>query len=388
MDRDLETQRQAAVRRYFAGEGVSSIATSLGRSVKWVRKWVERFVEGETTWFEEHTRQPKHFPRRCSREMEVLVIATRERLVHEGVHCGAEAIAWELESLGVKSVPSVRSIKRMIQRHQLVRRRSGPYEPKGKTYPIPLPRAGWVHQSDFVGPRYGRTALRFYSLNTIDVSSGRCAVQPLLQRDAQSTIDALWASWGRLGLPGIQQLDNDSVFYGSVRHPRGLGAVLRLCLWNDIEPWFIPPAEPWRNGVVEKFNDVYNQRFLRAVEVDGVDTLWRESLRFEERHNSRYRYSKLNGQTPLAALQASGRTLRFPIQENAPRHPLPKPESGRYHLIRFVRADGELDVFGEKFRAPAQAHHEYVRLTIDVARQRMGVYLSDQLLDEHVYTLR
>jgi transposase InsO family protein len=40
-----------------------------------------------------------------------------------------------------------------------------------------------------------------------------------------------------------------------------MGPLIRLCLHHGVEPWFIPVSEPWRNGVVEKFNDHYQVRF-------------------------------------------------------------------------------------------------------------------------------
>ena len=94
-------------------------------------------------------------------------------------------------------------------------------------------------------------------------------------------------------------------------------------------------AEPWRNGVVEKFNDHYRGGFLRRVLMQGAEDLYRESLVFEAKHNTRYRYTKLQGRTPQMAL---GRAqIRLPESPTAPKHPLPKPESGRYHLVRFIR---------------------------------------------------
>jgi putative transposase len=389
VDRNLEEERQQAVTRYFAGEGVGSIAAALGRSAKWVRKWVERSVTGELDWFREDSRKPKRVAGRSSPLLEDLIVALRLELEAEGLFCGAEALLWELENRGVENLPTARTVARILSRRGANRRRTGGYERKGKRYPAPDSKSlSRVHQSDFVGPRYGSRPLRFYSLNTVELFTGRCAVQPMLQRDAQSTVDAVWATWHRLGVPRIQQLDNESVFYGSVRHPRGMGAVIRLCLLHDVEPWFIPLAEPWRNGVVEKFNDFFQKKFLRAVTLDSSHTLMRESQRFEERHNSRNRYSKLNGRTPLEALRASELSLRFPPALEAPPHPLPRPESGRYHLVRFVRSDGVLDVFGERFQAPPAAHYEYVRMTVDVGRERLGVYVDDTLLDEHVYPLR
>jgi hypothetical protein len=152
--------------------------------------------------------------------------------------------------------------------------------------------------------------------------------------------------------------------------------------------WFIPPGEPWRNGVVEKFNDHWEDKFLRRVDMFSLADLLHESLRFEARHNSRYRYSKLGGKTPKQAFETCGAQLRFPPTQQAPRHPLAKPEHGRYHLVRFVRSDGLLDVFGETFMAPPEAMYEYVRLTIDVADQRLLVFLDGSLIDEHEYRFR
>jgi|GEM_PF-1834214 len=88
------------------------------------------------------------------------------------------------------------------------------------------------------------------------------------------------------------------------------------------------------------------------------------------------------------ALEVSRVALRFPPEQKAPRYPLPKPESGRYHLVRFVRSEGWLDVFGEMFPAPPEAIYEYVRLTIDVESQRLGVFLDDKQIDEFNYQLR
>jgi hypothetical protein len=65
-----------------------------------------------------------------------------------------------------------------------------------------------------------------------------------------------------------------------------------------------------------------------------------------------------------------------------PHHPLPKPTRGRYHLVRFIRSDRQLDVFGERFRTPPEATYEYVRATIDVARQTLCVYLDSALIDD------
>ncbi len=313
----------------------------------------------------------------------------RLHLYNQGLFCGAQAISWELETMQVLPLPSLRTISRIVQREGLTHRRTGRYEPKGKRYPqLSGQQANDVHQSDYVGPCYLSGPLRFYSMNSVDLATGRCAVTPVLNKAAQSAIDAIWSNWWRLGIPKNQQVDNELVFYGSHRHPRGMGCLIRLCLANGVEPWFIPMAEPWRNGVVEKFNDHYRGGFLRRVVMSGIDDLERESLLFEQKHNTRYRYTKLRGRTPQMALVQQQQQLRLPASPKAPQHPLPKPENGCYHLVRFIRSNAVLDIFGEKFRVPPEAVYEYLIATIDVAAQKLRVTMNEVVIDEHDYQLR
>jgi len=312
----------------------------------------------------------------------------RLELYNKGFFCGAQAISWELEDLGIRPLPSLSTINRILRRHDLTNRRTGRYEPKGKNYPALVgTRVNRVHQADFIGPCYLSGPIRFYSLNSIDLATGRCALEPLTERSSQRTIDAFWAIWRRLGLPGHLQVDNEMVFYGSPTHPRGMGSLIRLRLRYGIELWFIPPSEPWRNGVVEKFNHHYRQKFLAKVDMADKNALCQQSQLFELKHNRRYRYSKLSGQTPLDALAVSSATLRFPNENRAPRYPLDKPETGKYHVVRFIRSDGRLDVFGEKFRVPPEAIYEYVIATIEVKEQKLKLYLDKLQIDEIDYKL-
>lgn len=389
MEDAVEEERKRAIERHRQGESISSICHSLHRSRVWFHRWWGRFAAGAPEWYRERSRRPSSTPHRTSRETETTVRLIRRELDENAEFHGAQAIRWEMDARQLHPLPSIRTINRILQRLDLGSRRNGPYRPKGKKYPqLMAGRPGEVHQTDFVGPCYLRGGLRFYGLNSVDLATGRCATEPTLSRDAQASLNAFWGSWTRLGMPRHQQVDNEMVFYGSRRHPRGMGPLIRLCLLHEIDVWFIPMREPWRNGVVEKFNHHWDQKFFRRIELSSETDLSPQSLLFEERHNARYRYSKLNGKTPLEALKASGEKLRFPPQATAPSHPLPKPESGRYHLIRFVRSDSVLDVFGEKFRAPPECVYEYVRLTVDVARQRLQVFLDHQAVDEHLYLMR
>jgi len=389
MKKKQQSDREHAIKSYLKGESVTAIARKLGHGRPWVYKWIERYqASGEANhWQVDQTRRPHSNPRQLPGEVVEAVKLARLHLYNQGLFCGAQAISWELEALQESPLPSLRTISRIISREGLTHRRTGRYEPKGKRYPaLKCQLANEVHQSDYVGPCYLSGPLRFYSMNSVDLATGRCAVTPVFNKAAQSAIDAIWSNWWRLGIPKHQQVDNELVFYGSHRHPHGMGCLIRLCLAQGVELWFIPMAEPWRNGVVEKFNDHYRGGFLRRVIMRGAEDLCRESLVFEAKHNTRYRYTKLQGRTPQIALGRAA--IRLPESPTAPRHPLPKPERGRYHLVRFIRGDAVLDVFGEKFRVPPEVVYEYVIATIDVARQKLSITLNEVIVDEHDYWLR
>lgn len=389
MKKKQERDRELAVNSFLKGESISAIAKKLGYSRSWVYKWIERYQANQEHWQEDQNRTPHSNSRQLPEAVTEAVKLVRLHLYNQGLFCGAQAISWELEELQVSPLPSLRTINRIVQREGLTHRRTGRYEPKGKRYPqLSGQAANEVHQSDYVGPCYLSGPLRFYSINSVDIATGRCALTPVLNKTAQSAIDAIWANWWRLGVPKHQQVDNEMVFYGSQNHPRGMGCLIRLCLANGVEPWFIPLGEPWRNGVVEKFNDHYRGGFLRRVTMKGIDELRRESLAFEQKHNTRYRYTKLQGRTPQMALVQQQQQIRLPISAMPPQHPLPKPESGRYHLVRFIRSDGLLDIFSEKFRLPPEAAYEYVIATIDVAREKITVTKDQVVIEEHAYSLR
>jgi putative transposase len=307
---------------------------------------------------------------------------------NQNLFCGAQAIHWEMEDLGVTPLPSIRTINRILSRHSLTHRRTGHYEAKGTTYPaLPSVRANQTHQADLVGPCYLKGPVRFYSLNVIDTATVRCGVYPTCTKSSQSLIDGFWAIWRRMGMPKNNQVDNMS-FFGSPTHPRGMGPLIRLCLHQGIEPWFIPMSEPWRNGMVENFNDRYQQMFLQKNILYTEDELRSGSLAFEQRHNSKYRYSKLNGKTPIKVLADSKVELRFPKESEAPKHPLKKPETGRYHVVRLIRSNLKLNVFGDVFPVPPELKYEYVIATINVKEQKLKLFLDKIQVEEIKYKLR
>ena len=87
-------------------------------------------------------------------------------------------------------------------------------------------------------------------------------------------------------------------------------------------------------------------------------------------------------------MAASGATLTFPKENTPPVHPLPKPEEGRYHLVRLIRSKLQIDIFGETFAVAPELQYEYVVATIDVKEQRLKLAHKNVQVDEFNYKLR
>jgi transposase InsO family protein len=389
MEEESKQHRILAVQRFKNGESPESICTSLGKSKFWLYKWVKRHNEEEASWCDDLSRRPLSTPNRTPAEIEEIVKMVRLNLYNQDLFCGAQAILWEMEDLGAKPLPSLRTINRILVKNELTHRRTGKYEAKGTLYPVlPSTCPNQTHQADLVGPCYLKGPVRFYSLNIVDTATVRCGLHPSLSKSGQMILDGFWGAWKRMGIPERVQVDNAMSFFGSPTHPRGMGPLIRLCLHNGVEPWFIPMAEPWRNGMIEKFNDRYQQRFLGKVVLASMEELQSGSLAFEQRHNSKYRYSKIKGDTPLKALAASNAKLRFPTIDDPPKYRQKKPEIGKYHVVRLIRSDLKLNVFGECFSVPPETMLEYVVATIDVKEQKLKLFLDKKQVEEFDYKLR
>ena len=388
MKRNLESERSYAVDCYLNGEPLDKICKEIKRSKSWLLKWIKRYDPEDQSWNSSKPKKPLSCPLKISSEMEEIVKIIRLNLYNKGIFCGAQAILWELEDMNLDSIPSIRTINRILKRNDLTHRRTGRYIPKGKKYPaLTARKPNDIHQADIVGPCYLKGSFRFYSLNVVDLFTGRCAIEPLSNCCSESMLAAFWSIWLRLGIPENVQVDNELTFYGSNRYPRGMGFLIRLCLNNNVNPWFIPQREPWRNGVIEHFNDLYRQKFIDVVSMKDFNDLCKGSLAFENRHNINYRYSKLKGKTPMQVLLNSKYDLKLPKNKEYPKHPLKKPNKGHYNIIRFIRHDLNLNIFSEKFPIPSDYMYEYVIATVYVKEQKLKVFHENIQVEEFEYKI-
>lgn len=382
-----EYQRRIdAVKRYLSGEKASTIYKPLGKPKQWLWFWLNRYNPKDENWYKDKPKSNKVVHNKTDSETEQLICNIRQRLIKTKYsQIGALPIQWELKKLNVQRITPVRTINNILKRNNLVKEPEI-YEKRNKLYPkIKVALPDIVHQLDLVGPRYigkGKDN-KFFSSNLIDVFSNAAKIKPYKGKRDIFVTDFLVYAWQMLGIPKYLQLDNELSFKGSNRYPRTFGDVIKLCLYLGVEPIFVPEAEPWRQGVIEKFNDVYDKTFFRRQHFNNFEHLSKESYVFENFHNQNHRYGKLKGKTPWVVHTSVTRKV-LPKSFNLHKRYIPFKE-GRVSFIRLTDEKGNARFFTETFKVDKDLPNEYVKGTIFTKLNLLKFYYDDRIIKMYEY---
>lgn len=255
-------KRKKAIELFQSGEKASKICLQLNKSRKWFYKWKNRFLKSPLgEWYKDESKAPKHLPNKRTKVLEDQILAIRRKLEKEKyAQTGAISIQYEFFRQG-KEAPAVWTINRVLKDHGLVRKKPPGY--KSKNLPYPGNNYISVHQMDFVGPRYIKDFGRVYSLNIIDIETHYIHINPVAGKNVKYIIRSVVRFWEEYGFPDYLQMDNELSFRGSNIHPKSFGKLIRFALSQGVGVIFIPVSEPWRNGIIEKFNDKFDKYFYR-----------------------------------------------------------------------------------------------------------------------------
>ncbi len=203
----------------------------------------------------------------------------------------------------------------------------------------------------------GRTGFQsFFSI--MDVDTHYVRIYPIKNKSAKNIVPCLIDFWSDYQLPDFLQMDNELSFRGSNKHPRSLGLLLKVALSNGITPVFIPPAEPWRNGVIEKFNDNVQKRFYAANIFSDFEQMKNEAIRFSDFHNRNHRYSCIGYKTPEQVIETLEKRFRLSAQWDMNAGIL--IEEGALIFIRFIRSDCKLRILDSVFTVDEELKYSYV----------------------------
>ena len=373
-----EILRREAIRLHLQGVSINSICEQTGRSRQWVYKWLKKYEQSsEIQWYKSDSTAPKKITVKTEASMEHNIVEIRRRLSSQAYsQKGAIAILYEFERLGI-TPPSVATINRILKRNNLMEKLEIK-RLKSTEYPDYFIN---VQQMDLIGPRYLKGGFRFYFYNVIDTENHFAGVYPIPDKTAESIVPRVIDFWKNYRTPDFLQMDNELSFRGSNRHPRGLGLLMRVVLSNGVRPIFIPPAEPWRNGIVEKFNDSVQKYFYNTQTFVSLEDLQAKAKAFTLFHNENHGYSSQSNRTPK---QMCGNIAR----KSSPSSDTDLTErifveEGRLIFIRFIRSDLKLYLLNETF--PVKPCLKYSYVVAEIILEKYVLIVKQNTTVHHIF---
>ncbi len=380
MDTDPTEQalRREAIHRHVQGERRRDICAALKRSPRWFDKWWAEYRRDPQTDFADRSRAPHISPQAMPPPVAQAVVLIRHMLeaaqtpeTKYGL-IGKGAIRGELERLEIEPLPSLATIQRILAHEGLTHPVGA-----GSTsayYPWPVAwEVNAIHASDIITRHvYGGEEIE--NFHTIDLYSHAVYLTQHTDKSSATMGAHLRKTWANLGLPFLQQLDNEAAFCGGHTHRRVIGQVVRLCLFCGIEPFFTPVYEAKRNYQIETFHSLWDKGFWSREDFANLAHVQAETPTFLRWYHTRYQPPCLNGRTPaqmrrsvpLRRLTADRRGLipvgRLPIT------------AGRIHLMRKVDGAGNIALLNETWSVGEKWLGEYVRATINIAQQMLTIW--------------
>ncbi len=370
--------RKLAVTRCLSGESPKQVAQSLKRTKQWVYKWLRRYRSGNEDWYLSKPKTPKTVYRKIAPSIEAKILEIRKTLSEtKYAQIGAISIQYEFLRLGIEP-PQIWTINRVLKKHGVIKQ-SKKRISKNIDYPELFIS---THQMDLVGPRYLSGGLRFYVLNIIDIETRTVHVHPIPDKRAISILEGILTFWKTFGIPDALQMDNELAFRGSNRYPRNLGIILRFVLSQGVVPVFIPIKEPWRNGIIEKFNDKFDKMFYRVQKFNDFEHLKVAAKEFEEFHNQNHRYSSQANKTPEEMLKEIIKP--FKLVKNYKFDSDYIPDTGSIIFIRFVRSNLQINVFNTIFKVKKELMYTYV--TAHIILEHHCLLVKQDNIVHHIFT--
>ena len=288
-------------------------------------------------------------------------------------------------------MPPVRTIHAWLQRAGLIPVKA-PEEVErhpSKPYPQPLrEQVNDLQQLDLKGPFYlSDSSQKYYLLALRNFARKRVALSVAKDYKATTVAAFLVQAWQWIGMPQVLQVDNALELRGSNRYPRSFGKVVRICLDLGVEPCFVPPKEPWRNGFIENCNGLVGRLLLKQQTIANFAKLQHCVLEFKEAINTSNRMEALDGETPNEYIVGHRLRLLDPDYDGLQRNL--QLEKGKISFIRMVRRSGRITLCAnDKFEVGPEFQRQYVLARVDVKSQSLAIYLQDELVKTLDYPMR
>jgi hypothetical protein len=298
--------------------------------------------------------------------MEEAVLAVRESLKTKSVlgEYGAEAVRDALAQRGeAASIPSVRTIGRILERHGVLdgrSRRRFPAPPSGWYLPEVAEGRAELDSFDLIEGLSVR-GQGFEVLNVVSLHGGLVASWPMAIMRAKSILPAMVEHWQAVGLPAYAQFDNDMRFQGPHNRPGLLSRIVRTCLSLGVTPVFVPPRETGFQAAIENYNGQWQAKVWSRFTFSSLAQVQRQSACYVQAHRARRR----------PRIEAAPGRRPFPADAFLD---LQRPPQGLIIFIRRTAATGVVTVLETPYMVDPHWVHRLVRCELDLTQGMLRFY--------------
>lgn len=355
------------VKAVRGGQSLRGVAKKFGVSVATVAHWVERAKDqrlDRVDW-SNRSRAP-HKTRRTGVALEDRVLQTRRDLAQGDLGAiGADAIHAALVEQKLATVPSVRTINRILQRRGALdskTRTRRPPPPKGWYLPPVAAAKAELDSIDGVEGLVIKGGPHIEVLNCVSLHGGLVESWPIgTPVTADMTRQSLVDHWREVGLPNYAQFDNDTIFQGTHRYPDCVGRVIRLCLSLEVVPVFVPPRETGFQAMIESYNGWWQDKVWSRFEHKDLEQLQERSRKYV----AAVRLQR------AARIEAAPSRCPFPDDWKLN---LKKRPQGRVIYIRRTNPSSEVVVLGKTCQLGVIWPNRLVRCEVDLTEDKMRFF--------------
>lgn len=367
------------LRRTQPAWGTSQLAQAIGRSERWVRKWLRRFeaVEAPTfAMFRSRSRAPKTRPRRIAEPVVAAICELRETL-SERYHrpAGATLIRHYLGQLPQLNPANLR-LPRSSRTITRILRERGYIQTPSRIEHTPLtlcePMAEW--EMDFCEIRLADGRFEFYLV--VDRGTSRVVfLEGGAGYRSDTALMAVFRLFLRTGLPRRLRFDRDPRFVWSWSADSYPAPLVRLLHVLGVEPVICPPRRPDKKPYVERCIRTFKEEWLDRFSLTTMADCYEALAAFPHYHNSQRLHlgRACKGRTPDAAFPQLPQLPELPEQVNP--NAWLMAQHGRVFRRR-VRSNGSIQVdkhvyyIGEKLAGQGvlvhlDAHEQCLQVSLD-----------------------
>jgi putative transposase len=363
--------RRIAFKLFAKGKSVAYVLTRLPRSRTWGYKWKQRFEAERWEAWDSRSKAPHTCTHQYADGTVKVVLRLRQHLERStvGLVCAREIRRELMRQRLLRRVPSLPTINRWLKQAGLIRpARVAAAQPY---YPHPhLPEEVVLQACDWTA-RYLAGGEKPYIMHTLEVSTHALAQTISTDKTTDSLCQHILEAFTAVGLPDLVQIDNDGAFTGLGKSRRRVGRLVRLLLYLGVEPLFLPPGEPQRNGLVEGIHHLWARSFFDKDHFASGAQLKRKSPKFLTWYDQ-YEPPRLGG---LSVEEARRGVQRRRLQRRE-RHAIPDElplTEGRLHFIRRVDAHGQIRLLNESWKVSKRLVGTYVWATVDLKEQSLKI---------------